>query len=161
VIQRALKPADVLATYGPGELEALLVDTSAEDAARIARDISGALAERGFEVRVGLARFPADARTPDALIAIACEGVRPAPKLREGDTPVFGAGLRKLEPMLERIARGNINVLVTGETGVGKELVAELVHRLSPRASRPLVRLNCAAFSETLLASELFGHEKG
>jgi len=63
--------------------------------------------------------------------------------------------------LIERVATGTISVLLMGETGVGKEIVAEAVHRYSPRAEKPLLRLNCAALSETLLESELFGHEKG
>ncbi|MBA3452026.1 MAG: sigma 54-interacting transcriptional regulator [Deltaproteobacteria bacterium] len=63
--------------------------------------------------------------------------------------------------LVERVAAGTINVLVIGETGTGKELVGERIHTLSPRRAGPLVRLNCAAFPETLLESELFGHERG
>src|SRR5262249_49141422 len=63
--------------------------------------------------------------------------------------------------MIQRIAPSMINVVLLGETGVGKGVTAEQIHRLSPRAARPFLTLNCGAFSETLLESELFGHERG
>lgn len=62
---------------------------------------------------------------------------------------------------LGRIAAGDSAVLIRGETGSGKDLIAQAVHRRSPRRDRPLVAVNCAAFQESLLQSELFGHEKG
>ena len=76
-------------------------------------------------------------------------------------TPRAGEAMRKVHELAERSAAGTINVLITGETGVGKELLAETVHRASPRRGGPYVCLNCAALSETLLESELFGHERG
>jgi DNA-binding NtrC family response regulator len=75
--------------------------------------------------------------------------------------PPQDQAMQRIHQLAERAAAGTINVLVTGETGVGKELLAETVHRLSPRKDGPYVCLNCAALSETLLESELFGHERG
>ena len=69
--------------------------------------------------------------------------------------------MQDLYSMVERIAWSDISVLIFGETGVGKERLADAVHRHSRRASMPFIRLNCAALTETLLESELFGHEKG
>jgi DNA-binding NtrC family response regulator len=75
--------------------------------------------------------------------------------------PRPGEAMRRVHELAERAAAGTINVLIAGETGVGKELLAETVHRASPRRGGPYVCLNCAALSETLLESELFGHERG
>ncbi len=75
--------------------------------------------------------------------------------------PRAGEAMQRVHALAERAAAGTINVLITGETGVGKELLAETVHRASPRRDGPYVCLNCAALSETLLESELFGHERG
>ena len=78
-----------------------------------------------------------------------------------GDLVVAEAAMRDLHATLARVAAGDISVLLLGETGVGKEVCAAQIHRLSPRRERPLVKLNCGALTETLLESELFGHEKG
>lgn len=63
--------------------------------------------------------------------------------------------------LAELVAQSDLRVLILGETGVGKELLAEAVHNFSPRRDKPLVRFNCSAFPETLVESELFGHERG
>src|SRR6185436_5931998 len=70
-------------------------------------------------------------------------------------------GLRAVLARVERVAATDSTVLITGETGTGKELVARAIHEGSPRAKRALVKVNCAALPEGLIASELFGHEKG
>ena len=69
--------------------------------------------------------------------------------------------IRSLINAIGKVARANCTILIRGESGTGKELVAEALHRASERANGPLVSLNCAALVETLLLSELFGHEKG
>jgi DNA-binding NtrC family response regulator len=74
-----------------------------------------------------------------------------------GDSPEF----RRLAQLLERVAPSDSTVLITGETGSGKEMVAKLVHARSPRRGRPFVVVECAALQESLLQSELFGHERG
>lgn len=68
---------------------------------------------------------------------------------------------RALLPLIERTAPSEATILITGETGTGKELVARYVHQSSGRGDRPFVAVNCGAFSETLVESELFGHERG
>jgi two-component system, NtrC family, response regulator HydG len=69
--------------------------------------------------------------------------------------------IHKLLGMIARVAPQETSVLILGESGTGKELVAHAVHRLSPRVGKPFVAINCAALTETLLESELFGHERG
>ncbi len=72
-----------------------------------------------------------------------------------------GAAMEKVYQLTRRVAQSNASVLLLGETGTGKELIAKAIHTLSPRGSGPFVRVNCGALSESLLESELFGHVRG
>jgi two-component system response regulator HydG len=90
-------------------------------------------------------------------------GLRERLSIEQGLGRIIGGSqaIDEMRRMISEVAKADSTVLITGETGTGKELVANAVHYESGRASQPLVKVNCAALSENLLESELFGHEKG
>jgi transcriptional regulator with PAS, ATPase and Fis domain len=69
--------------------------------------------------------------------------------------------MREIYALVEQVAPSSASVLITGESGTGKELIARTIHQLSPRRDKPFIGINCSAIPETLMESELFGHEKG
>ncbi|PLY00678.1 MAG: Fis family transcriptional regulator, partial [Desulfuromonas sp.] len=82
-------------------------------------------------------------------------------QILESDLVGSGGGLKNVMEMVQQVAPLQSKVLLLGETGTGKEVVANTLHRLSPRREGPFVKVNCGAIPETLIDSELFGHEKG
>jgi len=116
-------------------------------------------------VRSGLS---ADCKIEPGVSAEAERTGRPFPRLAQTSPvdPLPGMigdaePMQRLYRLVRLVAPRNTTVLVVGETGTGKELVASALHKLSPRSSRPFVIVNCAAIPETLLESELFGHVRG
>ena len=80
----------------------------------------------------------------------------------ESNTIVYKSEvMRQLMRMVERVAPSNATVLILGESGTGKELIAHAIHKKSNRRDKPFIAINCGALRETLLESELFGHERG
>jgi len=96
------------------------------------------------------------------LVETAGGGAPPRPSDPGAPGPVvLDPAMRALYEQANRAARATISVLLLGETGVGKEVLAQAIHMASPRATKPFLALHCAALAETLLEAELFGHEKG
>jgi DNA-binding NtrC family response regulator len=162
LVAAALRPGDVLAAYAPNEYEILLVDTDREKSQAVIAQLVARLEREGWAPKVGVAFFPGDGSSPQALVSRACELVRPeSPPAAPGSVLIENPAMRQLYAVAEKAARGVINVLIMGETGAGKEVLAEAIHRLSPRREQPFVCINCAALADSLLESELFGYEKG
>ena len=164
IFSREVAPPHVFAAYGPNEFEILVMERGANEADALAETLRAALAPLGASIRTGTARYPRDGRSVDALLGCANTRLRPTEVSREPiEVPPsdYGPVMLRIHEMASRAAAGTINVLVLGETGVGKEVMSRKIHRLSPRAAHPFVALNCAGLAESLIESELFGHEKG
>jgi DNA-binding NtrC family response regulator len=122
----------------------------------------GASAETADQARTKETRTtlePGDTVYFGAALVVVREKKAAAPE--SADQIVRDPGMRKLYEEAARAAQMTLPILIVGETGVGKDVLARYVHERSPRAKKPLIALNCAALSETLAESELFGHEKG
>lgn len=111
---------------------------------------------------------PFDLDVLKKVVSSALEGApasRPAKRQQGGRGPVAfiaeSPAMKLVSEMVAQVAEARATVLITGESGVGKEVVAKAIHRLSPRSDKPFVAVSCAALPETLLESELFGYEKG
>jgi DNA-binding NtrC family response regulator len=166
VLAGGLRSGDVLAQYAAGDYELLLPDTTPERARAIVAQLRARLDAAGLAPQAATAVFPADARTPDGLIEKVNAGMLGLDSEADGEPVVRSEAMRKLFKMAGRAAAGQgsdglIGVLILGESGVGKDVLAHWVHAKSPRAEKPFVAVNCGAFTETLLSSELFGHERG
>lgn len=163
ILVREIKPPHLLAAYGPNEYEVLFYSIDAEEADQLLQSAVQGLSDAGFMARWGTAWFPRDGRTPDALISHACLPLRTTTEeeIAADAKDALGPAMQRIHEVAARAAEGNINVLLLGETGVGKEVLAQRIHRLSPRSDKPILCVNCAGLNETLLESELFGYEKG
>ncbi len=169
---------------------ALLPETGAEAAAsyrdRILRRVDSLRTGDGdvarVHVHIGCATFPEGGRSPAILLDAAARDLAGArrKKVREAlATPADSSGgglspeldlhpyvfqsplMQQLLNQVARVAQSTASVLLLGETGSGKEVIADLLHRWSDRAHRPFVAINCSAVPETLLEAELFGYERG
>jgi two-component system, NtrC family, response regulator AtoC len=155
-LQETLRASDVIGSFASGMYELLLIEVDSTEAHAIARDLESKFRQGGFELTVAVLE-----------VAIATTELEPSAQgmpRRRSEPPIaarpeMGGALN--EPTIDRIASSTINVLILGETGVGKEVMARRLHQHSPRADLPLLCLNCVALPESLLESELFGFERG
>ena len=155
---RAGQGADLLMVDYDLDIAALIVANEAERimvpvvACGVAADPDRAAAA----IRAGAKEFiplPPDATLIAAVLAAVSDDDRPM--------VVRDAGMQAVIAMADQIAASEASILITGESGVGKEVVARYVHRKSRRSSKAFISVNCAAIPDNLLESELFGHEKG
>ena len=156
-----LRQRDLIATRAPGRYELLMLDAGPEEAQeRLGRAVA-VLRERQLRVEPRLFCAPRDGVNPTSLLGRRPDSLPPSSHDLMAGFIVVDDAMRRVRRLLERIGRSDLSVILLGETGVGKEMCAELLHLSSTRADRTFLRLNCAALSETLLESELFGHERG
>jgi DNA-binding NtrC family response regulator len=175
LVSQKVRLVDVPAWGAADHLVLLMPETAADEAPRTAEPLIRALAAVGQAPRAGFATCPEDGCDFHTLLAAArAASIHAQAGEVEGAGASFGTvtvgdraivvadpAMVRLYALIERLAAVDLAVLVCGETGTGKELAAAALHHWSARASKPLVTLNCAALQETLLESELFGHEKG
>jgi DNA-binding NtrC family response regulator len=165
---KALRPVDRLCIFAPTLSFVLLPERDGPAGRRWVQDVSW---PSGSAFQASVASYPALACTAEELVSRALDEchrapvgsvheVAPAPASVTGPI-LLSRSMRRLYDLVERAARTTLPVLVQGETGSGKELVAQAVHEKSPRSRAPFKALNCATIPASLLESVLFGHERG
>ncbi|HEY1818008.1 MAG TPA: sigma 54-interacting transcriptional regulator [Kofleriaceae bacterium] len=167
-IARSLRPMDLLAEDAGDDYLVILPELArTEGQAAIDRMLDFARAT-GATASAATVLCPEDGTTVETLIGklraalrSGNRGTSATPEPLAGDTIVIDPAMRRVYSLVDRIADSAMTVLILGETGVGKELVAEAIHQRSSRRNEALIKLNCAALPESLLESELFGYERG
>jgi DNA-binding NtrC family response regulator len=166
-IARSLRPMDMIAEDAGDDYLLILPELArAEGHAAVERALDFAKAA-GADARVSSVLCPDDGTTVETLISQLRAGLRASKQPRPAAAPtasepiIVDPAMHRVYSLVDRIADTAMTVLILGETGSGKEGVAEAIHKKSSRAAKPLIKLNCAALPETLLESELFGYERG
>ncbi|MEP7120788.1 MAG: sigma 54-interacting transcriptional regulator [Byssovorax sp.] len=179
-VRSRLRPVDRIALYGPNAVQILLPEMGLDAAEHLARSLTKPLAALGVRLCAGLAMHAGGDDGADVLIERSRQAahraspehpVEIAPQEAwllggEGERAlrpdvVVGGHMRELLRDAERVASSRIPVILHGETGTGKEVLARLIHEGGPRKSRRMVRVNCGAIPRDLVESTLFGHERG
>ncbi len=155
----ALRVVDLVGHFAAGRCEVLLPETDRAAAERCLERLHDRLGAERLGLRGSVAVFPEDGGEAAALVDCARERLHG--QLGAQQSVVRSAAMARLVALCDRVAPSMLPVLLLGETGVGKEVLAERIHAASARSSGPLVRVNCATLVGTLIDSELFGHEKG
>ncbi len=165
-IAATLRPMDLIAEDAGDDFLVILPElTRADGAAAVQRAIDMARAQ-SVSIATAIAQCPDDGTSVERLIGQLRAGLRTGrPPRAETEVPrtplVHDPAMQRVYTLVDRIADSAMTALILGETGVGKEVICEAIHARSSRRDRPLIKLNCAALPETLLESELFGHERG
>ncbi|MDB4953614.1 MAG: Sigma-54 dependent response regulator [Myxococcales bacterium] len=169
-IARALRPMDMIAEDAGDDYLIVLPELARSEGISAVERLLDFARAAGVEAKAATALCPDDGTTVETVIGCVRAGLRTGrasrpviPVASTGGTEpiVLDGAMRRVYTLVDRIADTPMTVLILGETGVGKELVAEAIHKKSSRRERPLIKLNCAALPETLLESELFGYERG
>ena len=159
-IAAEVEASDVLGQLSPNAWAVLCIDRAPTELAELTARIERALIGVATDVQVSALAYPRDGTSASSLLSRA-SGRDADSAGAARDVLVRSVAMLALYAQIEPVARSNINVLVLGETGVGKDVLARHIHERSERRGKSFVRVNCVALAESLLESELFGHEKG
>lgn len=179
LIQQRLRPVDQVAVYGRDTLELVIPEMDEAQAQRFLLAVIDGIGSPGLVC--GVASSPVSGRSADELVEAArnamlradsttrvvsipaegAAGVRSSVASRSGGILTENPAMRAAIQTLERAAKSTIPVLLIGETGSGKEVLARHLHQASNRRDAPMISVNCGAIPETLVESTLFGHERG
>jgi len=186
-IKRTVRKYDIAARYGGDEFAILMPGTDVQNARSLAQRVQRKIADLTFTVgkntisvtvSIGISVFPPDKSIDSENIIVEADHALFIAK-NKGGNQIAVFGLRKevkkhvaelvgsskavseVRKLVSNIAKTDATILVTGETGTGKELITRLIHQESPRTNKPFIVVNCGAIPDNLLESELFGYEKG
>jgi two-component system, NtrC family, response regulator AtoC len=174
LLRAELRRSDAAGVLEPGLLLLVFPERDGDACDRAVRSLLSSVVVAAPEARAGIAAYPADGADAPSLLDAARDAARGTSdrvarghdagwKLELGGRScrIVDPGMRRIFELLEKLAASDLPVLLSGETGTGKELAAAAVHAWSPRQQGPFVPVNCAALPASLFESELFGYRRG